>query len=549
MKKILLIAIALIVTYSTKVYSQQVDYGSCQVVTSGSPCFFGLYMFWIKEVKFGTLNFTTGDCSGDGSDDGYQDKYSTASGSVTAGNSYTLTITKGGNWGDSYMMAWCDWNNDGDFSDPGEQLVSEAVFLANFFGSSTATIPNVLVPADAVAGEHRLRVRSDGSAPATNACATSGMYGDTKDFKLIVEGGSPCNLSASATATSSTCGNANGSIDLTVTGGTSPFTYSWSNGSTTNNISGILAGTYTVTVTDINGCTATAGVVVENISLLCGTPSGVNITNITDDFAQVNWDSQPCAFRFQIRYRPTGTATWSRTTSETGAVSKILSGLSEGTEYEVQVRTRCSADEPAVYTDWSTTQTFTTENACTAPEDVTVVNLRSNRATIIWNTVPGVFSYDVRYRKSGDTEWMRRNVSAPDTSRILTNVVANTAYEYQVRSNCGISGRPRSGWSDLQTFSTLQRMEDETLQGVAQLEIYPNPNNGNFTVEKTSTSLQTGVIEIYNMLGKKVFEDKVTLTEGNNIINIQLSHFSYGIYSLVFKSEEQTSVSTISIIK
>jgi len=58
-------------------------------------------------------------------------------------------------------------------------------------------------------------------------------------------------------------GNATGSINLTPAGGTSPYTYLWSNGSTVEDPTGLSAGTYQVTVTDANGCVATTSVIIS----------------------------------------------------------------------------------------------------------------------------------------------------------------------------------------------------------------------------------------------------------------------------------------------
>ncbi|MBK9255211.1 MAG: carboxypeptidase regulatory-like domain-containing protein [Saprospiraceae bacterium] len=60
-------------------------------------------------------------------------------------------------------------------------------------------------------------------------------------------------LSASITEVTVFNGN-NGAIDLTVSGGASPYSYIWNNGATTQDLSGLSAGLYTVTVTDNKGC-------------------------------------------------------------------------------------------------------------------------------------------------------------------------------------------------------------------------------------------------------------------------------------------------------
>jgi gliding motility-associated-like protein/uncharacterized repeat protein (TIGR01451 family) len=51
-------------------------------------------------------------------------------------------------------------------------------------------------------------------------------------------------------------GESSGSITASVTGGVSPYTYAWNNGSTNTSNTNLAAGTYSVTVTDANGCTA-----------------------------------------------------------------------------------------------------------------------------------------------------------------------------------------------------------------------------------------------------------------------------------------------------
>jgi len=72
--------------------------------------------------------------------------------------------------------------------------------------------------------------------------------------------------------TSEDTGNCTGSAMVTVSGGKSPYTYSWSGGGTTNTISGKCAGTYCCTITDSMGCT-------DNV---CATIVNTGIQNISD---------------------------------------------------------------------------------------------------------------------------------------------------------------------------------------------------------------------------------------------------------------------------
>ncbi|MBL7923735.1 MAG: HYR domain-containing protein [Bacteroidia bacterium] len=96
----------------------------------------------------------------------------------------------------------------------------------------------------------------------------------TCSFNVIVNQSGPPILTLSGTANTICAGSSNGGVNLTVTGGAAPYTYAWSNGATTQDLSGVGAGNYTVTVTEANGCSAIYNASINAISPNVNQPAG-----------------------------------------------------------------------------------------------------------------------------------------------------------------------------------------------------------------------------------------------------------------------------------
>jgi hypothetical protein len=99
------------------------------------------------------------------------------------------------------------------------------------------------------------------------------VNGCTDSSSVIVT--QPNILIAIASGTNLTCNSNNtGTVSVSVTGGTTPYNYSWSNGATVYNNTGLSAGTYTITVTDANGCSTSSSVTITQPPLTVITISG-----------------------------------------------------------------------------------------------------------------------------------------------------------------------------------------------------------------------------------------------------------------------------------
>lgn len=98
-------------------------------------------------------------------------------------------------------------------------------------------------------------------------------------------------LNASLTHVNVSCfGGGNGSVDLAVTGGTLPYAYAWTNNASTQDISGLSAGTYSVAINDAKGCSVTAAASINEPSALVASITNMNVScsGGSDGYAGLN---------------------------------------------------------------------------------------------------------------------------------------------------------------------------------------------------------------------------------------------------------------------
>jgi len=161
-------------------------------------------------------------------------------------------------------------------------------------------------------------------------------------------------LTASITAhTDATC---NGVCDGTATalgaGGTAPYNYSWSDGDATQTATGLCLGTVFVTVTDANGCTATASVLIAEPSAVTASISGTDISCFGGNDGTISVIASGGEIPFSYLWSPSAAST------------PNLTNLSAGT-YNV-----------TVYDD----------NNCSATQNITLIEPATPVTTIISGT-------------------------------------------------------------------------------------------------------------------------------------------------------------------
>jgi PKD repeat protein len=283
------------------------------------------------------------------------------------------------------------------------------------------------------------------------------------------------------TGTNPSCNNGtNGSVVSNVGNGVSPFTYNWNNGQTTANLSNVGAGTYSLTVTNGNGCTRQASTTLTNPSeiTVTGTTTNVSCANGTNGSITVTASGGT----------GTKTFTWSN-----GATGSTASNLAPGT-YTVTAKDANNCTK---------TQSFT----ITAPAALTV------QGTVNNPTCTNSQSGSITVTSTGGTGSKTYTWSHGATGSTVSNLGAGS-YTVTVKdaNNCTAS-------------QTFQVVSPSSIVVSAQTN---NPtcngtNSGSITVSATGA---TGITFVWN-----------NGTTGNTLNNI-----GAGTYSVTASSASGCSV-------
>ncbi len=206
------------------------------------------------------------------------------------GGNYSVTVTDG---------AGCQVSTSATVFEPSDiVIISTPTDVSCHGGSDGTIILNVSGGMPPTSGGYIFNWSNNLPPTQNQAGLTAGTYTVTvvdvtqctKTASITIN--EPAPIVLSTTTTDVTCGNTNnGSIMLSITGGTPPYNFTWDNGvPPLQNPTNLTPGTYNVTVTDAQQCTATTAATINaqgNISL-SATSTNATCSNSSDGSIQLN---------------------------------------------------------------------------------------------------------------------------------------------------------------------------------------------------------------------------------------------------------------------
>lgn len=317
--------------------------------------------------------------------------------------------------------------------------------------------------------------------PGSYTVNISDARGCTNSASYVIA--EPTALAISYTSVDVSCfGDNNGSIDITPSGGNGPYTFSWSNGETTEDINTLVAGSYTVTVTDFNGCTLNETVVITEPL------ASLSTTAVVNDISCFGGSDG------SIQLTPSGgtapyTYAWNN-----GATTKDIFGLADG-NYQV---------------------TITDDNGCFIQETYTIAMPTAMQASGVQTNIlcNGDASGAIDLTVSGGTLPYTYTWSNGDNTEDLSGIVAGN-YQVTITDASGCSLNRSFTITEPLALLVNENIQDVTCFGVGDGSIDLSVSGG---VAPYTYAWSNGATtqDIFNVSGGNY---SVNITDGNGCVS------------------------------
>jgi hypothetical protein len=235
----------------------------------------------------------------------------------------------------------------------------------------------------------------------------------------------------------------------------------------------------------------------------CNTPVGLTSTNVTSTSASLSWSAVQGSTSYSIQYKLSTSSTWLNAGTVV-STNLTITGLLASTSYNWQVKANCSA--------YSATASFTTTGGgngnCSAPGNLTNVNVTATQAILSWTPVSGATNYTLQLRyANSSTYYTLGTVSCTQVS--LSGLQPSTSYAWRVKANCSdySPALPLNTPAGFQQGPTSASLSDGSISITAveqiELKVYPNPVSRLLNVNWDGIKTEETRIWVNDMSGRR----------------------------------------------
>jgi hypothetical protein len=350
-------------------------------------------------------------------------------------------------------------------------------------------------PGFAVGETYKFWVEMPNGCVATVATASylsGGIYSHTSTYANDGISGiqtlSATTMQINVTSTNPACaGSSNGTSAITfTTAGLTPYQYAWSNGQTTTTASNLAAGSYSVTVTDASGCTATK-------SFTLTAPPALNVQATST--AEVNDANNGTATAQPSGGTPPYSYLWNTVPPKT---TMTITALNTGS-YTVTVT------DSKGCTMTATTMVGSVVNCAVSSLSLTVTDNGNGSATASSTGGNPPYSY---LWSNGQTMPTATGLGTGSYSVTVTDAI---------------------GCTRTKTVSVVSSSQEIAI--LDNLDILPNPSNGFFSVKLQLSELAQTQVDIYDATGQLVQTSTASLSNSPSF-SFDLRDRPAGLYFL-----------------